>query len=106
MIVLCDQIVMPRAIRDGAFYEFNRPEGHYEVGREIPAKIAQQDVRINRDVYTARASDAKTLAKKIGRLSPTWHPAHGPLYFPHYHPEGDEYGHIFYGTRGEDYERY
>ena len=96
---------MPRSLREGAFYEFNRPEGHYEIGREIQASIAQLDVRFNKDVYTPRASDAKSLAKKVAPFPPTWHPAHSALYFPHYHPEGDGYGHIFYGRRGEDFEQ-
>lgn len=95
---------MPRAVRDGAYYEFNRPRGYYEVGSEIQEAIAQTDVRFNRDVYTPRASDAKALAKKVSPRPPTWHPPHDALYFPHYHPEGGDYGHIFYGTRGESYE--
>jgi hypothetical protein len=97
---------MRRTIPDGAFYEFNRLIGHYEVGREIPERIAQSDVRLKRDVYTPRGSNAKSLAKRIGRFSPTWHPPHSPLYYPHYHPEGDDYGQIFYGIRGEDFELY
>ena len=96
---------MPRPVRDGGYYEFNRPEGHYEVGREIQESFAQMDVRFGRDVYTPRASDAKSLAKKVSPFSPTWHPAHSLQYFPHYHPEGGSYGHIFYGTRGENFER-
>ena len=96
---------MPRTVRDGAYYEFNRIEGNYEVGREIQERDAQMDVRFNRDVYTPRPSDAKSLAKKIGPHPPTWHPAHSFQYFPHYHPEGGDFGHIFYGSRGENYER-
>jgi hypothetical protein len=95
---------MPRTVRDGAYYEFNRIEGNYEVGREIKERDAQMDVRFNRDVYTPCPSDAKSLAKKIGPYPPTWHPAHSLQYFPHYHPEGGDYSHIFYGSRGENHE--
>ena len=97
---------MPKPVRDGAFYEFNRPVGHYEVGSEIHESIAQMDIRFGRDVYTPRAADAKAVAKKISPFPPTWHPPHAQLYFPHYHPEGGAgFGHIFYGTRGENFER-
>jgi hypothetical protein len=95
---------VPRPVRDGAFYEFNRPVGNYEVGREIPSvSIAQMDVRFGRDVYTPRASDAKSLAKKISPYPPVWHPAGHLTFFPHYHPRGVS-AHIFYGTRGESFE--
>jgi hypothetical protein len=83
------EVNMPRPVRDGSFYEFNRPVGNYEVGREIPSvSIAQMDVKFGRDVYTPRASDAKSLAKKISPYPPVWHPAHQAMYFPHYYPEG------------------
>src|SRR5690349_24262822 len=42
------------------------------VGREIQERDAQMDVRFNKDVYTPRPSDAKSLAKKIGPYPPTW----------------------------------
>lgn len=96
---------MPRQLRDRSYYEFNRPDSHYEVGREIPESIAQIDVRFGRDVYTPRGSDAKSLAKNVVPLSPEWHPAHQLKYFSHYHPGGaDHNGHIFYGRRGENFE--
>jgi hypothetical protein len=97
---------MPRHIRDGAYYEFNRPNSHYEVGREIIESMAQMDVTFGRDVYTARGSDAKSLAKKIVPMPPTWHPAHQANFFPHYYPGigMNTYGHIFYGRRGESFE--
>jgi hypothetical protein len=82
---------MPRYIRDGAYYEFNRPNSHYEVGREIIGSMAQMDVTFGRDVYTARGSDAKSLAKKIVPMPPTWHPAHQANFFPHYYPGIGEY---------------
>jgi hypothetical protein len=56
---------MPRPIQDGAYYEFNRPDGHYEFGSEIQESTAQTRVRYGFDVYTPRASDAKALAKKV-----------------------------------------
>ena len=95
---------MPKLVQSGAYYEFNRPDGHYEVGSEIQESTAQTDVRFGRDVYTPRASDAKALAKKVTPYQPTWHAAHSYNYFPHYHPEGENYGYIFYGSRGEDFE--
>jgi hypothetical protein len=96
---------MPKQVRDGAFYEFNRKVGHYEVGEELQDSSAQSEVRSKRDIYTPRASDAKSLAKKVSPFPPTWHPAHQIIYFPHYYPGNGEFGHIFYGTRGEDFER-
>lgn len=96
---------MPRPVRSGAFYEFNRPEGNYEVGREIAQGMAQMDVKFGRDVYTSRPSDAKSLAKKVNPFPPKWHPAHEAVYFPHYYPGGQgRFGHIFYGTRGEEFD--
>lgn len=32
---------MRHHIRDGAYYEFNRSDSKYEVGREIPERMAQ-----------------------------------------------------------------
>ena len=96
---------MPRAVRDGGFYEFNRPVGYYEVGSEITESIAQVDVRFGRDVYTPRPSDSKSLAKKVSPFPPIWHPAHQVIYFPHYYPGNGQFGHIFYGARGESFER-
>jgi hypothetical protein len=96
---------MPRHVKDGAYYEFNRPDSHYEVGKEIAESIAQMDVRFGKDIYTPRGSDAKSLAKNVVPASPIWHPAHAAAYFPHYYPAGGpKYGHIFYGRRGENFE--
>jgi hypothetical protein len=72
---------MPRPVRDGAFYEFNRPIGYYEVGVEIHESIAQMDVRFGRDVYTPRAADAKAMAKKISSFQPKWHRRTKPCIF-------------------------
>jgi hypothetical protein len=96
---------MLRTVQDGAYYEFNRPDGYYEGGREIHMSTAQLDLRFARDVYTLRASDAKSLAKKVSPFPPTWHSAHSAQYFAHYHPGPGEFGQIFYGTRGEYFER-
>jgi hypothetical protein len=95
---------MPRPIQDGAYYEFNRPDGHYEFGSEIQESTAQTHVRYGFDVYTPRASDAKALAKKVAPYPPSWHPGYSYNHFPHYHPEGEDYGHISYGRRREDFE--
>jgi len=95
---------MPKHVRDGAFYEFNRPASHYEVGREISEKVAQLDVRFGRDVYTPRRSDAKSLAKNISPFPPIWHPAHKSLYFSHYYPILAKSGHVFYGGRGQNFD--
>jgi hypothetical protein len=95
---------MPRPVRDGYFYQFNRLSGNYEVGREIQEWQAQMEVRFGRDAYTPRASDAKALAKKIVPFPPKWHPPHSAQYFPHYHPQPGAFGHIFYGARGEHFE--
>jgi hypothetical protein len=99
---------MPRHIQDGAYYEFRRQDSHsyYEVGPQISERNAILDVRYKKDVYTPRGSDAKSLAKHVHKAAPVWHPAHEPNYFPHYYPGGSlDYGHIFYGGRGEDFER-
>ncbi len=70
VIVCCP--IMPKHVRAGEYYEFNRPSSSYEVGREIPVFVAQADVRFGRDVYTLRSSDAKSLAKNVSKLSPVW----------------------------------
>jgi len=95
---------MPKTLRAGTFYKFNRLTGDYEVGNEIAEAVAQMEVRLLHDVYTLRPSDAKSLAKKVSPFRPKWHPAHGRNFFPHYYPDGGKFGHIFYGKRGEDFE--
>ena len=83
---------MPKPVRDGGFYEFNRPVGHYEVGFEIQESMAQMDIRFRRDVYPPRAAGAKAIAKEISPFPPTWHPPHAQLYFPHYHQQAWDSG--------------
>jgi hypothetical protein len=95
---------MPRPVRNGRYYEFNRPDAYYEVGHEVQESQAQMAVRFGGDIYTPSASDAKALAKKVSPFPPTWHPAHSAEYFAHYHPEPGDFGHIFYGDRGENFE--
>ena len=97
---------MPRPVHDGAFYAFDRSRASasYEVGDEITENWACVRVKLGRDVYTPRQSDAKGLAKKVVPSPPEWHPAHRPEYFPHYYPDGAGWGHIFYGRRGEYFE--
>jgi hypothetical protein len=85
--------------------------GHSEVGFEINESLAQIDIRFGSDVYTPRASDAKALAKKISPFLPTWHPPDmgarltRSCAFPIATRKGAGFGHVFYGTRGENFEK-
>jgi hypothetical protein len=107
----------------GQFYEFERrrnvaragqPEHlveGIEIGFPISDETAFHNVKLGRDVYTVRESDAWRLATKI-EIGTKPSERHLPkketrsrridVYFRHYHPGNDHgYGHIFFGSRGD-----
>ena len=111
----------------GLFYEFHRErivsrpgqplrvQQGIEVGPAITKEEAFRQARAGKDVYTPAREDAYRLALKLDPATPEFEPPRNPrkpsptgrldVYFSHYHPGGDHlnYGHIFYGERGEGY---
>jgi len=111
----------------GTFYEFHservisRPgqpldtRGGIEVGPVISREVALQHVKAGHDVYTLNSEDAYRLALQVTHGKPVQEVPHHPrqasptgrmdVYFRHYHPGGDheQFGHIFFGRRGEKY---
>jgi hypothetical protein len=111
----------------GAFYEFHaerivsRPgqpletKAGIEIGPQITKESALQQVKTGKDVYTLADDDAYRLAVQVTPGKPVQEDPHHPrqpsptgrsdVYFRHYHPGGDhdQYGHIFFGQRGEKY---
>ena len=111
----------------GCFYEFHRdraisrPGQPYDarVGIEIGPPINKEDAfrraKAGKDVYTLAREDAYRLVLQLNSGSATLHPPHHPpeasptgrkdVYFRHFHPGGDhdQFGHIFFGQRGEQY---
>ncbi len=93
---------MPRPISKGDYYVFDRHDAHYEIGYQMSEKTAEYRVKSGGDVYTFLANDAKRIAQIIMPHPGVWHAAEEPGYFAHYHAFGGKnYGHIFYGYRGE-----
>jgi len=111
----------------GMFYEFhfervNSRPGQpldtrvgFEIGPMTTAETALSRVRSGGNVYTLVSEDAYRLALKVCAGRPTLDPPHHPgelsptgrsdVYYRHYHPGGDHdnFGHIFFGERGERY---
>ena len=111
----------------GVFYEFHaervisRPgqpldtRTGFEIGPQISMQVAAQHVGTGKDVYTLAKEDAYRLAVQVSPGEPALEEPHHPrqpsptgrmdVYFRHYHPGGDHenYGHIFFGRRGEAY---
>jgi hypothetical protein len=111
----------------GSFYEFHfervvsRPGQPletrlgFETGPLITREIALSRVRAGGNVYTLANEDAYRLALQVSPGRPVPETPHGPrqpsptgrmdVYFRHYHPGGDHdnFGHIFFGQRGERY---
>lgn len=86
-----------------------------EIGPKISPEAALSRVKAGKDVYTLLKEDACQLAWKVAPGKPEEEPPHDPLqasplgrvdvYFRHFHPGGnhEDYGHIFFGYRGEGY---
>lgn len=111
----------------GVFYEFHRERvvsrpGQpletrvgLEIGPQMTAAIALSRVKAGGDVYTLANEDAYKLALQVVPGRPVHETPHQPnqpsptrrmdVYFRHYHPGGDHdnFGHIFFGQRGERY---
>jgi len=111
----------------GAFYEFHaerivsRPgqpletKAGIEIGPQITKESALHQVKTGKDVYTLADEDAYRLAVQVTPGKPVQEDPHQPrqasptgrmdVYFRHYHPGGDhdEFGHIFFGQRGDKY---
>ena len=114
-------------IRAGLWYEFHReriiprqgqpPEIRtgVEIGPIIDGWKALSRVKNGKDVYTFNRTEAYQLALRVDPGKPVYEPPHEPadasptgrldVYYPHFHPAGDHenYGHIFYGSRGEGF---
>jgi hypothetical protein len=117
----------------GRFYEFHRErvvsrpgqplrtQTGIEIGPEISSEQAFKRVRSGKDVYILGKEDAYKLATQLqnGR-PPKEEPAHEPkfpsptgredIYYRHYHPGGMHPsdpgpGHIYFGERGENFEK-
>ena len=116
----------------GFFYEFHhkrivsRPgaeittNDQHEIGPMIERVEAIRQVGLGMDVYTVRRKDALDLANEGFKTESSFHPPHGPAFFPHFHPGGEEHlyeepregrmrasegpGHVFFGSRGEGYD--
>ena len=122
-----------RQIFKGKFYDFHKERvmsapgkplvtsPGYEIGAEIQRDVAIMRVRNGRDVYTLFRTDAKQLARDAARARPVEDFPHEPstptrsgrddVFYPHFHPGGlhpnepGGPGHIFYGERGEGFDR-
>jgi hypothetical protein len=118
-------------IQPGVFYEFHRyrvvsragqpiqTKTNVEVGPVISKEEALRQVRNGLDIYTFSRKDAEKLALSAYGIDPALEAPHQPSFFQHFHPGGEhpEYpegqagrpraeqgpGHIFFGSRGENY---
>ena len=86
-----------------------------EIGPQISREDALRHAKAGRNVYTLTNEDAYRLAVQVSPGKPVQEIPHHPtlpspkgrmnVYFRHYHPGGDheQFGHIFFGQRGERY---
>jgi hypothetical protein len=112
----------------GTFYEFHveriisRPgqpldtRPGFEIGPLISKETALEQVKAGKNVYTLAAEDAYRLSMQVTPGKPVPEGPHHPpqasptgrmdVYFRHYHPGGDheQFGHVFFGQRGERYD--
>ncbi len=117
----------------GIFYEFHKERvisrpgaplstrAGLEIGPEISREMALVRVRFGKDVYTLVREDAYKLAVQVGLGRPPPDELHEPrkptqskredVFYRHFHPGGlhpsepGGPGHVFYGERGEGFER-
>jgi len=104
---------MPKTVQAGCFYEFERADQPYEVGREISRAWALfrirsgivKEAKETKDVYTPRRKDARRLARSAYPGVPVEDAPHSEDYFSHFHPGDREegFGHVFFDSRGEGY---
>lgn len=111
----------------GAFYEFHpervisragqplQTRAGMEIGPVISNENALRYVKSGKNVYTLNGDDAYRLALQVTSNKPVREIPHHPsqpsptgrmdVYFRHYHPGGDhdQFGHIFFGQRGDRY---
>ncbi len=120
-------------ILKGTFYEFHkervisRPGAPLftrpglEIGPEIPREMALARVKSGKDVYTLSREEAYKLAVHVWPGRPIDELPHEPskqtqskredVFYRHFHPGGVHPsqaggpGHVFYGERGEGFER-